>query len=264
MIRTTQKQLMELFKSLGLKDGDIVVAHTGLFSLGLIEGGVGGFYKSLIEIIGNDGTLIVPTFTYSFRRNEIFDISNSPSAKNIGVFSEYVRNKPESIRNSDPIFSFSAIGSKAEIINRNSTECFGNGSTYDSLFNEDASFLAIGINYSTGLSGFMHLEKLAKVPYRKDEELFGISRNSEGIEYPDSAIHFVRDEKKFGQAITNREPMGSILENSGASIAVDYGYGRHICLKGIQWREVVLSHLSKNPIAMLDASQYDGGIIPNI
>jgi aminoglycoside 3-N-acetyltransferase len=265
MIRTTQAQLIELFQSLGLKSGATVVAHTGLFSLGLIEGGVGGVYKILKEIIGVDGTLIVPTFTYSFRRNEIFDIVNSPSAKNIGVFSEYVRNRPDSIRSTDPIFSFSAIGSRAsELMKRESTACFGNGSIYESLFNDNATFIAIGINYSSGLSGFMHLEKLADVPYREDKEFFGISRNSNGTEFPDSAIHYVRNEEVFGATITDREPMGSILEQSGASVAVDYGYGRHLSLKGIQWRDVVLSYLYKNPFAMLDAGQYENGEIPNV
>ncbi|MDA9319340.1 AAC(3) family N-acetyltransferase [Candidatus Thioglobus sp.] len=253
MIRTTQKQLIQLFHSLGLKKGDTVVAHSALFSLGIIEGGIGGFFKSLQEIIGADGTLIVPTFTYSFRRNEVFDIANSPSAKNIGVFSEYIRNLPGSIRSSDPLFSFCAIGRRAsELMKRDNKACFGLDSLYDSLFNTNATFLAIGINYSSGLSGFMHLEKLAKVPYRKDKEFFGIARNLEGLEFSDSAIHFARDDENYNLVTTNREPMGSILEVSGASIAVDYGYGRHLCLKGLHWRDVVLSHLAKDPLFMLD------------
>ena len=79
MIRTTKQDLINLFRALEINSGDTVVAHTALFSLGLIEDGVGGFYNSLRNVIGDNGTLIVPTFTYSFRRNEIFDIKNSAS-----------------------------------------------------------------------------------------------------------------------------------------------------------------------------------------
>jgi aminoglycoside 3-N-acetyltransferase len=263
MIRTTQVDLLNLFRSLGIKKGDTVVAHTALFSLGIIEDGVGGFYKSLKNLIGVDGTLIVPTFTYSFRRNEVFDILNSPSAKNIGVFSEYVRNRPDAIRSADPIFSFSAIGSRAsKLMERGSAACFGGGSIYESLFDVDACFLAIGINYSSGLSGFMHLEKLADVPYRTDQEFFGTSRNVQGLEFSDSAIHYVRDEETYGAVITDREPMGLLLEQEGASVAIDYGYGRHLCLKGKRWRDVVLKKLSEDPFYMLDISQYDNGKIP--
>ena len=56
--------------------------------------------------------------------------------------------------------------------------------------------------------------------------------------------------------------MGLLLELEGASVAVDYGYGRHLCLKGQRWREVVLRKLMKDPFYMLDASQYDDGKIP--
>ena len=263
MIRTTQADLLNLFRSLGIRSGDTVVAHTALFSLGIIEGGVGGFYKTLQSIIGVDGTLVVPTFTYSFRRDEVFDIVNSPSARNIGVLSEYVRNRADSIRSSDPIFSFAAIGSRAsELMERGSAACFGRGSIYDSLFDADACFLAVGINYSSGLSGFMHLEKLANVPYRNDKQFFGTSRNAQGFEFPDSAIHYVRDEESYGAVITDREPMGLLLEQSGASLAIDYGYGRHLCLKGTRWRDVVLKKLSEDPFYMLDTSQYDNGKIP--
>lgn len=263
MIRTTKQDLINLFRALEINSGDTVVAHTALFSLGLIEDGVGGFYNSLRNVIGDNGTLIVPTFTYSFRRNEIFDIKNSASAKNIGVFSEYVRNRSTSVRSSDPIFSFSAIGPRAtELMNRTSPVCFGNKSIYESLFDANSKFLAIGINYSSGLSGFMHLEKLANVPYRKDKEFLGISRNTYGHEFNDSAVHFVRNEETYGKVITDREPMGLILEEEGASIAINYGYGRHLCLKGHQWNDIVLRKLKENPFYMLDANQYCDKKIP--
>ena len=50
----------------------------------------------------------MPTFTYSYRRNEVFDVSRSVSIN--GVFSEYIRKLDGVYRNDDPLVSFAGIG----------------------------------------------------------------------------------------------------------------------------------------------------------
>lgn len=253
MIRTSLRELKALFEALGVPKGGAVMVHAALFSLGLIEGGISGFYNVLREHMGKDGTLIVPTFTYSFRRSELFDIVNTPSARNIGIFSEYVRKKDGVVRSADPLFSMAAIGPESDFLMQRTCEAsFGTGSIYDRLFSNNVCFLAIGITYSTGLAGFMHLEKLAEVPYREDIRLTGRSRDNYGSEFDDSVVHYARNEKIFGNARTDREQMGRILEEKSASIAVPFGYSRHISLRAKAWQEVVLNELKKNPFAMLE------------
>jgi aminoglycoside 3-N-acetyltransferase len=253
MIRTSSVKLLEILSKLCLRSGENVMIHSSLFSLGLIENGINGFFEAVLEKIGPDGTLIVPTFTYSFRRGEVFDVLNTPSAKSIGIFSEFVRNQPSAVRCPDPLFSMAAIGPQAnELMQRTGNNCFGINSTYQRLFESNVLFVAIGISYSTGLAGFMHLEKLANVPYREDMTFSGKSCGSDGSEYDDSAIHFVRNDSKFGGIITDREPMGKILEQKGVSRAISYGYGQHMALHGQEWEEVVLNELNINPFLMLD------------
>jgi aminoglycoside 3-N-acetyltransferase len=263
MIRTSSEKLKEIFRDLGVRPGSALMVHSSLFSLGYIEGGVDGFYKTLINYLGPEGTLIVPAFTYSFRRNQIFDKLNSPPDKNIGVFSSLLLQKPNAFRSSDPMFSLAAIGARAsELLERDSNLCFGTGSIYSRLFDENITFMAIGITYSTGLTGFVHLEKLAKVPYREDQEFSGISIADDGQAFQDSAIHYSRREDVFGSTITKREHVGSVLEKKGACRALTYGYGRHLCLEGHPWRDIVLDELEKNPFCMLDSSQYSNGRMP--
>jgi aminoglycoside 3-N-acetyltransferase len=254
VIRTSRTELKALLEALGIPEGGTVMLHAALFSLGIIEGGISGFYNVLREHIGTDGTLIVPTFTYSFRRNEMFDIVSTPSARNIGIFSEYVRKQEDAVRSADPLFSMAAIGSQSDfLMQRTSEASFGTSSIYDRLFSNNIYFLAIGITYSTGIAGFIHLEKIAQVPYREDVRLTGRSRNTYGIEFEDSVVHYARNEAIYGNARTDREEMGRILEAKRASTAVPFGYGRHICLRAQAWQEVVLHELNKNPFAMLDS-----------
>ncbi len=70
-------------------------------------------FKEIIKYLGENGTLVIPTFTYSLTKNKLFDVNNTKSS--IGIFSEYFRNIPGTVRSSHPIFSMSAIGKKEKI-----------------------------------------------------------------------------------------------------------------------------------------------------
>jgi aminoglycoside 3-N-acetyltransferase len=257
MKRTTVAEIKELLTSLGVVSGSDVMIHSSLFSLGLIQDGIEGFHLALSEIIGETGTIVVPTFTHSFRRGEIYDINSSPSDRNLGVYPEFIRKRKGAVRSSDPLFSMSAIGPKAEILmERKSINCFGTDSVYDKLFKENILFLALGITYSTGLSAFMHIEKMATVPYRKNLLLQGISINRSGEQFDDSAVHFCRDEENYyniGQ--TNRERMGHLLEVANISKAVDFCNGRHFSLHAKPFLDFVLRRLKDDPFAMFEKNK---------
>ena len=62
----------------------------------------------LKKLIGKNGTIIIPTFTYSFTRTRKFDVLKSKSE--IGNFSENYRLIYPRNRTSHPIFSCIIIG----------------------------------------------------------------------------------------------------------------------------------------------------------
>ncbi len=259
MTKTSIKDIEDLLIRLGLQRKDRVMVHSSLFSLGVIENGVDGFHRALLNVIGNEGTIIVPTFTHSFRQGKVFNILESPSEKSLGIYAEYIRKTQSSVRSSDPLFSMAAIGPDAqELMNRKSINCFGKGSVYERLFEANVRYLALGITYSTGLSAFMHLERLANVPYRKELRLEGRSINTTGKEFDDSAIHFARDENKFYQTgRTNREPMGAMLEEAGVSVAINFRNGRHFALSSNSFEQFVLNQLKENPMIMFELKTQD-------
>lgn len=256
MIRTSREQLIFLFTKLGLRRDSVVMVHSALFSLGQIEGGVNGFYQTLMDHIGPEGTLIVPTFTYSFRRSLVFNKLKSPVARNIGIFAEYVRNQENAIRSSDPLFSMAAVGPRAsELMERTSHYCFGESSIYERLFNNNIYFIGIGISYSSGLTGFIHLENLAKVNYRKNKRFYGVSIDENEKKIKDNAVHFALLDQSSTDIIINREPIGIRLENHGVSTAFQYAQGKHISLRGHNWLDFVLNELQNDRNCMIENSQ---------
>ena len=115
---------------------------------------------------------------------------------------------------------------------------------------EAAVSAGIGITYSTGVAGFMHLEKLAGVDYRFDLRLTGTSIGPDGRSCDDEAIHFARDEARFPKGRTDRELMGRWLEEAGISTTVRYGSGRHMAFDAAPFADFVLDRLRRDPRVM--------------
>jgi len=255
MIKTSQKDIKLLLNDLGVKSDDVVMIHSALYTMGHIENGANGFYQALRNQVGENGTIIVPTFTYSYRRNQIYDIRKTKAPNEIGVFSEFVRNRGHAVRSADPLFSMAAEGPKAEnLMKRDSLYCFGANSIYEKIFQENAVILGFGISYSTGLAAFMHLEKLAKVDYRYDLEFKGVSIDHDGNKYNDKAIHYARNEELYPYGKTDRERIGAAMERYGVATRIDYGSGKHIALRTREFKDFVLTQLNKEPHIMFNTT----------
>ncbi len=80
-------------EKLGLKQGDTLCIHSELFRLGEVLVSKQEFLQSIIDsffqVIGNKGTLIMPTCSYSFNRYKNYDKIHTKST--MGILSEYFR-----------------------------------------------------------------------------------------------------------------------------------------------------------------------------
>ena len=84
---------IETFYKLGLQKGDTLCVHTELFNFGFPLLSRNEFLQTILdcffEVIGKEGTLIMPTFTYSFCKNETYDKVHSKGK--VGVLNEFFR-----------------------------------------------------------------------------------------------------------------------------------------------------------------------------
>ncbi len=60
-----KKHLIEGFKALGIKRGMALEVHSSLRSFGWVQGGASTIINSLIECVGNDGSIVMPSFRIS-------------------------------------------------------------------------------------------------------------------------------------------------------------------------------------------------------
>lgn len=243
MKRTSSSELRMLLDDLGVRPGDKLCVHAFLPSLGVVRGGAAEVMDAIFETIGAEGTLVVPTFTASYRRGEIYDVNESKSFN--GAFSEYVRQRPQSVRSLCPLFSMAAIGPDAgTLMQRRSKRCFGRNSVFENLLTNDVKFVGFGVDWDQGYTFFMHLESLAGVPYRRDEAFYGLTRTADGQYIRDEAIHFVRNEEMPWKR--SRRPVCEDLVKKGVIREVTIAGCRHRLFPSSGIAQSVLEYLAND------------------
>ena len=73
----TRRHIVEGLRQMGLGEGDRVMVHSSLSSMGYVEGGARIVVEAFLEVLGPLGTLMAPTFTHS--ATEYYDPLKSPS-----------------------------------------------------------------------------------------------------------------------------------------------------------------------------------------
>lgn len=110
----SKKKLREDFINLGIRPGDRLLMHSSFKSLGGVEQGAEGFYDVLTDILGGEGTLLLPTLTYRPVYDTLFfDVNTTPSCT--GYLPEYFRTQMEgTIRSLHPTHSCTVWGKDAK------------------------------------------------------------------------------------------------------------------------------------------------------
>jgi len=107
-------KICEDIEAIGIKKGDEVLFHSSLKSMGYVEGGAETFIKALLFVVGDSGTIIAPTLSYSFvtEENPFYNHEKTPSC--VGAISEYVRTMEGAKRSIHPSHSCAAVGKNAD------------------------------------------------------------------------------------------------------------------------------------------------------
>lgn len=251
MIKTSISKIEELFHKIGLCSGETVLVFSNAASLGLTENGLEGIYQAFKNILGPDGTLVVPTFTFSFCNGEEFDVTNTKSI--CGAFTNYVPTIPGAIRSIHGNHSFAAIGARAEeALITTDKSSFGSGSALTSMLKMNAKVLLLGVIHNTYIH---YVEQKFNVEYRYDKIFTGTIRQGERT-YQDTFNFYVRKIGVEGTSTENRAPQRNLFFGTSACKTIEYGYGTHRLHRASDFCEFMLSELNKDPLFLVDKKEY--------
>lgn len=180
----TKEDLIRQFKSCGVSEGQTLFVHTSLSKLGFVVGGAETLIRALLEIVGDDGTLMMPSQTWKnldpstgvhweepvewwpvIRENwPAYDKEVTP-AIGMGSVAEMFRKWPGAHRSDHPARSIAAVGRHAAHITagHDLSNIFGSGSPLDKCHQLNGYILLIGVGYDKNTS--LHLaESRASFP----------------------------------------------------------------------------------------------------
>ncbi len=157
----------------GLREGDILFLTVRAYTLGKLHGAENAdqfcrmYLNAIFDVIGQRGTLVVPTYSQQVARFGMPFIHEETPAIT-GVFSEFVRKQAGAVRSLHPVFSLAAIGGRArELMESVGTSGFGAESPYDRLFKTDGFCACLGFEFNEGhlVHGAHYIESTYGVPY---------------------------------------------------------------------------------------------------
>ncbi len=178
----TVTSLVTDLKALGLQSGMVVLVHSALSKLGWVCGGSAAVILALREVIGTEGTLVMPAYCGEnsnpanwahppvplswmdiIRENMlVFDPLLTPT-RGIGVIPETFRKMDGVMRSNHPQDSFCAYGKHAPWITKdhNLQSGLGEGSPLQKIYDLDGWILLLGVTHANNSS--IHLAE-----YRAD------------------------------------------------------------------------------------------------
>lgn len=208
----TFAQLVSEFRALGLCAGDVLLVHSSYKSFGEVEGGPPTVIDALLEVLGPEGTLIMPTFNFDFTKGKPWDVRSTPSQ--MGVLTELVRTDPRAKRVFHPIYSFAVIGKYADYLSGlRYKSSYERNSVFGKLRDLDGKIMVIGLSYTNSMTFFHHIEQMEGVDYRFLKQFTGQVTDENGNTYTDTFEMLVRDIDRG--IVTEVNPMGALMEQAG-------------------------------------------------
>ncbi len=117
------EQIVQDLTSLGLKKGDLVNVKASLKSIGFVEGGAKALLEALLEVVGEEGTIVTESFvrTYNTKQKAKKNIVSQNTPSYAGALANEILKHPKVYRSTHPVQKFAAIGAKAESLMKNHT-----------------------------------------------------------------------------------------------------------------------------------------------
>lgn len=163
----TQGAIVAGLQQVGLGPDQVVLVHAAMRTFGTIQGGAETVVAAFRQVLGERGTLVVPTFTMASEAvdDPIIDPQNDPSE--MGVISETVRLLPEALRSITYRHSFAAIGRWAEQITQidPALSPFDPRSSFGVMLALNAQVVLLGVTYNSSTTHHF-AEHICDVPYR--------------------------------------------------------------------------------------------------
>ncbi len=182
-------EIVSGLRKLGLKEGDAVLLHSSLVSLGYVEGGPDAVVDAFLEVLGAKGTLVVPVFGA------------------LGILTDTVKKRPGAVVSPCPKGTVAALGAAAAELCRDHWQAesvHGADTPYTRLAKLGGYICLLGVDQDRNTT--LHsVEALLELPYLSDTTATFAVPSGEIVEkswkyYPGPHRDFIGLERYFRES----------------------------------------------------------------
>ena len=190
-------------KKLGVKNGDILYISSDFtlfladladtYGIENINYELNTLIDNLQELVGNNGTILFPIFSWEFNKAKTFDIKNTKGST--GAISNWIlQNRKDFLRTKHPMYSFMVWGKDARsLANINNVDAFGQFSPFGYIHKNNAKMIFFDISVRQGITFVHYAEEILQVPYRYFKSFCSDYIDENGVKSKRSYVMYVRD-----------------------------------------------------------------------
>ncbi|MDP7978083.1 aminoglycoside N(3)-acetyltransferase [Bacillus sp. WLY-B-L8] len=233
-------------RKLGVTEGMNVIVHSSLSSIGWVSGGALAVVEALMEVVTEEGTIIMPTQTSDLSDPKNWQMPPVPESwweiirdnvppfhpettptRSMGKIVECFRTYPNTKRSNHPLHSFAAWGKHAKQIidDHILTPSFGEQSPLGKMYDLDGYILLIGVDHDSNTS--LHLSEV-RSQYRETVQI--------GAPIIENGARIWKEYEEFDYDSDDFEPLGKAFDETGSVI---FGKIGNASCKLMKQREVV-------------------------
>lgn len=189
----------------GVKKGDIIymasditlcltqARKNGIKSQMQIDSYLNEFINVLQDIVGVEGTLLFPVFTWKFCRERFFDARTSLGE--VGSLNNWIlKKRSDFVRTKHPLYSFMVWGKEADYLSSiANVDAWGEDSIFAHLHHNHGKMVLFNVSLQRGFTFVHYVEECIRVPYRYNKSFSGLYVDMEGKESKRTCTMYVRD-----------------------------------------------------------------------
>ncbi|MEA3314779.1 MAG: AAC(3) family N-acetyltransferase [Campylobacterota bacterium] len=205
------------------------------------------FREILLSVEDKGGTILIPTYSMSYTKNEFYNIKNSSSE--VGIVTEFLKDKDYNKRTYDPLFSYLIYSKKEynQFYKVNNFNCFGENSLIEMLYNNNGFLSTIGCGMRM-LTEIYFLENKFGINYRYNKTFKGTTLTTEGEEINTEVTYFCRDIEKYPNLLSNFITLeNDLIKNN---IVEKWNYDNIFSINSVSFKKIenfILRKIKEDP-----------------
>lgn len=250
-MNTSFETLVKDLLALGVREGDVLMVHSSLKSMGHVEGGAETVIAALRAVLGEEGTLMLPALSYATSCADLY-FSNLETPSCVGLITETFRKMEGVRRTNHPTHSVAVIGKYRDEMcegwEKDDTP-IGPHSPFRKLADYKGKILLLGCPFTRNT--FMHgMEEIANVPYvLGDYRTFTlVDENGKSHTVKNRAHFFHRAE---GELIQRYDRAPDVLSENEFARGKVHG-AESLLLDAAALREKAVAKMKEDPFYFID------------